>query len=160
MYNVWTTRIREEKNFKIKFQVILVFYRTKMIVSHFSLIYWCPMKSHHSSDVHICVLSKAVQNCVTYNYYLGQMRRFRTKIIIPVTPLTHDVTSASKLRSSHFWLIQKKNSKSRLNIFCLPVDPLSFRHNFDSCDATANDTQTRTMSLCKLKYGVVWQNLT
>ena len=28
MYNVWTTRIGEEKNFKIKFQVILVFYRT------------------------------------------------------------------------------------------------------------------------------------
>ena len=29
MYKVWTTRIREEKNFKIKFQVIFVFYRTK-----------------------------------------------------------------------------------------------------------------------------------
>ena len=105
------------------------------------------MKTHHSSDVHSCVLSKAVQNGVIYNYYLGQMRRFRTKISIPVTPLTHDVTSASKLRFSHFWRI-KKTPKSRLNVFCLPVDPLSFRHNFDSCDATANDTQTRTMSLC------------
>ena len=52
------------------------------------------MKTHHSSDSHICGLSKAVQNCVIYNYYLGQMRCFRTKISIPVTPLTHDVTSA------------------------------------------------------------------
>ena len=41
---------------------------------------------------------KTVQNCVIYNCYLGQMRCFRTKISIPVTPLTHDVTSASKLR--------------------------------------------------------------
>ena len=56
------------------------------------------MKMHHSSNVHICDLAKAVQNCVIYNYYLGQMRCFRTKISIPVTPLTHDVTSASKLR--------------------------------------------------------------
>ena len=55
------------------------------------------MKTHHSSDVPICVLSKAVQNCVIYNYYLGQMRRFRTDISIPVTPFTYDVTSASKL---------------------------------------------------------------
>ena len=61
-------------------------------------IYSCPMKTHHSSDAHICGLSKAVQNCVIYNYYLGQMRCFSTKISIPVTPLTHDVTSASKLR--------------------------------------------------------------
>ena len=61
-------------------------------------IYSCPMKTHHSSDAHICSLSKAVQNCVIYNYYLGQMQCFRTKISIPVTPLTHDVTSASKLR--------------------------------------------------------------
>ena len=55
------------------------------------LIYSCPMKAHHSPDAHICGLSKAVQNCAIYNYYLGQ-------ISIPVTPLTHDVTSASKLR--------------------------------------------------------------
>ena len=61
-------------------------------------IYSCPMKMHHSSNAHICGLSKAVQNCVIYNYYLGQMRCFRTKISIQVTPLTHDVTSASKLR--------------------------------------------------------------
>ena len=37
------------------------------------------MKMHHSSDAHICGLSKAVQNCVIYNYYLGQMRCFRTE---------------------------------------------------------------------------------
>ena len=42
-------------------------------------IYSCPMKTHHSSDAHICGLSKAVQNCVIYKYYLGQMRCFRTK---------------------------------------------------------------------------------
>ena len=54
----------------------------------------------------------------------------------------------------------KKTPKFRLNVFCLPGDPLSFRHNFDSCDATANATLTRTKSLCKLKYGVVRQNLT
>ena len=56
------------------------------------------MKTHHSSDAHICGLSKAVQNCVIYNYHLGQMRCFRAKKSIQVTPLTHDVTSASKLR--------------------------------------------------------------
>ena len=56
------------------------------------------MKTHHSSDTHICGLSKDVQNCVIYNYYLGQMRCFRTTISIQMTPLTHDVTSASKLR--------------------------------------------------------------
>ena len=65
------------------------------------------MKTHHSSNAHICGLSKAVQNCVFYNYYLGQMRCFCTKNSIPVTPLTHDVTSASKLRLSHFGRIQK-----------------------------------------------------
>ena len=115
-------------------------------------LYSCPMKTHHSSDVHNCVLSKPVQNCVIYNYYLGQMRRFRTKISIPVTPLTHDVTSVSKLRFRIFG-VYTKTPKSRLNAFCLPVGHLSFRHNVDSCDATANDT--RTMSLCKLKYGMV-----
>ena len=41
-------------------------------------IYSCPMKTHHCSDAHICGLSKTVQNCVIYNYYLGQMRCFRT----------------------------------------------------------------------------------
>ena len=61
-------------------------------------IYSCPMKTHHSSDVHICGLLKAVQNCVIYNYYLGQMRCFRTQILIPVTRFTHDVTPASKVR--------------------------------------------------------------
>ena len=61
-------------------------------------IYSCPMKTHHSSGAHICGLSKAVQNCIIYNYYLEQMQCFRTKNSIPVTPLTHDVTSASKLR--------------------------------------------------------------
>ena len=64
----------------------------------FSICYSCPMKMHHSSDAHICDLSKAVQNCVIYIYNLGQMRCFQTKISIPVTLFTHDVTSASKLR--------------------------------------------------------------
>ena len=31
-------------------------------------IYSCPMKTHHSSDVHVCSLSKALQNCVIYKY--------------------------------------------------------------------------------------------
>ena len=57
----------------------------------------CPMKTHHSSDTHCCGLSKAVQNCVIYSYYLGQMQCYRTNISIPVTPLAHDVTSDSKL---------------------------------------------------------------
>ena len=61
-------------------------------------VYSCPMKTHHSSDAHICGLLKAVQNFVIHNYYLGQMRCLRTKNSVPVTPLTHDVTSASKLR--------------------------------------------------------------
>ena len=78
------------------------------------------------SDTHICGLSKAVQNCVIYNYYVGQIRRFPVKISFPVTPFTHDVTSASKLRFSHFWRIQK-DPNSRLNVFfCLPVDPCHF----------------------------------
>ena len=64
----------------------------------FLYMYSCPMKMHHSSDAHTCGLSKAVQNSVIYNYYLGQMRCFRTKKSIPVTKLTHDVTSALKLR--------------------------------------------------------------
>ena len=29
------------------------------------------MKVHHSSDAHSCGLSKAVQNCIIYIYYLG-----------------------------------------------------------------------------------------
>ena len=56
--------------------------------------------------------------------------------------------------------VYKKTPKSRLNVFCLPVDPLSFRNNFDSCDATPNATLKRTMALCKLKYGVARQNST
>ena len=56
------------------------------------------MKTHHSSDAHSCGVSKDVQNCVIYICYLGQMQWFRTKISIPVTPLTHDVMSAYKLR--------------------------------------------------------------
>ena len=35
------------------------------------------------------------------------MLGFRNKISIPVTPFTHDVTSASKLRYSQFGRIQK-----------------------------------------------------
>ena len=115
------------------------------------------MKTHHSSDAHICGLLKGVRNSIIYNYYLGQMQCFRTTISIPVTPLTHDVTSASKLRMRILG-VYKKTRKSLLNVFCLPVDPLSFRHNFDSFDATPNATLMRPMSLCKLKYGVVRQN--
>ena len=51
------------------------------------MIYSCPMKTHHSSDAHICVLSQAVENCVIVNYYLGQMRCFRTKVSIQVALL-------------------------------------------------------------------------
>ena len=56
--------------------------------------------------------------------------------------------------------VYKKTPKSLLSVFCLPVDPLSFRHNFDSCDATPNATLTGPMSLCQLKNGVVRQNST
>ena len=56
------------------------------------------MTSHHSSNAHSCGFSQAVQNCFTYNCYLGQMQYFCTKILIPVIPLTHDVTSAFKIR--------------------------------------------------------------
>ena len=56
------------------------------------------MKTHHSSDAQFCGLSKAVQNCVIYTYYRGQMRCYRAKNSIPVTLLIHDVTSASQLR--------------------------------------------------------------
>ena len=45
-----------------------------------------------------CGLSKAVYNSVIYIYYLVQMQCLEQKISFPVTPLTHDVTSASKLR--------------------------------------------------------------
>ena len=40
-YNASTTRINKEKNFKIKFQVILVFYRTKSESNKFKLSYYC-----------------------------------------------------------------------------------------------------------------------
>ena len=33
-----------------------------------------------------------------------------------------------------FERIHKKIQKSHSNVFCLPVDPLSFRHNFINCD--------------------------
>ena len=47
-----------------------------------SILYSCPMKKHHSSDAHSCGLSKAVQNCVIYIYYLGQMKSFLHKNFI------------------------------------------------------------------------------
>ena len=56
------------------------------------------MKMHHSLDAHSCGLSKAVQKLCIFIYYVRQMQCFRTKISVPVTLLTHDVTSASKLR--------------------------------------------------------------
>ena len=43
--------------------------RKKNLTTQDFLIYSCPMKMHHSSDAHICGLSKAVQNCVIYNSY-------------------------------------------------------------------------------------------
>ena len=33
---------------------------------------------------------------------------------------------------------KQKEQKSRINVFCLPVDPLSLRHNLNSCDASTN----------------------
>ena len=61
-------------------------------------IYSCPMKTHPSTGAHSRGLSKAVQNCVIYNCFLGQTQCFRSKFSIAVAQLTHDVTSASKLR--------------------------------------------------------------
>ena len=57
-----------------------------------------------------------------------------------------------------FWT--QEDPKISFKCFLSALDPLLFRHNCDSCDATANATLTRTMSLCKLKYGEVRQNLT
>ena len=71
------------------------------------VVYSCPMKTHHSSDAHICGLSNAVPKCVIHNCYLGQMQCFRENVSIPVTLLTHDVTSASILRKSRLVRIQK-----------------------------------------------------
>ena len=68
----------------------------KNLLAYSIYIYSCPMKTHHSSGAHSCGISNIVQNCVIY--YLGQIQCFLTKISIPVTPLTHDVTSASQLR--------------------------------------------------------------
>ena len=56
------------------------------------------MKTHHSADALSCGLSKAVHNGVVCIYYLGKMQCFHIKCSIPVTPLTHDVKSESKLR--------------------------------------------------------------
>ena len=79
-------------------------------------IHTYPMKTHHSSDAHICSLSKVVQNCIINKYHIGQMQCFRTKISIPVTPLTHDLTSASILRYPHFEGILKD---PKLSFKCL-----------------------------------------
>ena len=57
------------------------------------------MKTHHFSDAHSCGLSKAVQIVVfIFIFKTNLMQCFPPKISIPVTPLTHDVKSASKLR--------------------------------------------------------------
>ena len=111
------------------------------------------MQTHHSSNAHSCDLSKAVQYCVISVYYLGQMQCLHTKINSSA-PLTHGITSTSKLRKSHFGIF-KKTKKSRVYVFCLPVCQLLFRYNFDSCDATPNTILGRTTSLCNLKNGVV-----
>ena len=65
------------------------------------------MKTQHPLDVLSCDLSKVVNKCVMYIYYLRQKQRYCTKISILATGQTYDVTSASKLRLSHFWRIQK-----------------------------------------------------
>ena len=65
------------------------------------------MQTHHSSDAHSCSLSKAVEYCVIYIYYLGQMQCFHTKINSSA-PLTHGITSASKLRKIAFWAYSKR----------------------------------------------------
>ena len=59
-----------------------------------------------------------------------------------------------------FWAFTKKPQKSRLKVFCLPVDRLSFCQNFERCEAIPNTTLTQTMSLCKLKYGMGRHNST
>ena len=105
------------------------------------------MKTHHYTYAHSRGLSKAVQNCVIYNYFLGQMQCFRTKNSIAVAQLTRQPPNCVNC----IFGVYKKTQRYRLNVFCLPVDPLSFRHNFDSYDATPKTTPTRTMSLCKLK---------
>ena len=85
-------------------QIFIEINTLKAIKSHLCS---CPMKMHHSSDVHSCCLSKALLTCVIDIYYIGQMQCFRTKISIPLTLLTHDVTPGPKLRESHFGHIQK-----------------------------------------------------
>ena len=54
------------------------------------------MKTHHFLDAHKCGISKAVLNCAIIYITMNEM--FSHKKSIPATPLTHDVTSASKLR--------------------------------------------------------------
>ena len=57
--------------------------------------------SNENATLFRCSIVVAYQKLckfVIYNYYLGQTQCFPTKISIPVTLLTHDVTSASKLR--------------------------------------------------------------
>ena len=61
-------------------------------------VFGCPMKTQHPSDALSCDLSKVVNKCVMYIYYLLQKQRYRTKISILATAQTYDVTSASKLR--------------------------------------------------------------
>ena len=79
------------------------------------------------------------------------MQCFRIKVSILVTPL-HYVTSASNCVTCKRILgVYKKTQRTYLNVFCLPVYPLSFRHNFDSCGARLYTTLTRTTPLCKLK---------
>ena len=61
-YNASTTRINKEKNFKIKFQVILVFYQTKFIERSLYLL-----------AISICKVLKAraMQNSSTFQGYLS-----------------------------------------------------------------------------------------
>ena len=53
-----------------------------------TVLYSCPLKTHHPSDALSCDLSKVVHKCVMYIDYLGQMHCFRTKITSRATALT------------------------------------------------------------------------
>ena len=64
------------------------------------------MKTQHPSDALSCDLSKVV-NDMLYILLPTTRATILHKISILATAQTYDVTSASKLRLSHFWRIQK-----------------------------------------------------
>ena len=78
----------------------------------------CPLKTQHFSDVLSCGLSKAVQDCAIYIYYLGHMQRFWKKKINSSDSIKHDVKSASKLRYWHFeYILKDKETSSKSFLF-------------------------------------------